>query len=211
MWMSWNRPRDPEPRFAALEELWRNELRCSSRRTSLLFFTVHKAASSFAAHLLEHVATNHSIRVLDYDGYLRNTLPSAADSAYRPTLESVCQSDQVSDSPHLQLQLQWLFRTRGCLYAPIRRPPLLTAMQHLDQFESIVLLRDPRDCLTSLYFSVVYSHQPPKNNVARQQFFEHREQVRRLEIDEFVMAEAPQWLERYLVFCQALQRRASTC
>ena len=144
--------------------------------------------------------------MMDYDGYLRATPPSPADAAYRPTLDSVCQSDEVPDLPGLQSRLQWLFRTHGCLYAPIRRPPLLAAMDHLDEFQSIVLLRDPRDCLTSLYFSVVYSHQPPKNTVARQQFFEHREQVRQLEIDDFVMAEAPQWLERYLVFVQALQR-----
>ena len=86
---------------------------------------------------------------------------------------------------------------------------MLTSLKQLDRFQSIILLRDPRDCLTSLYFSIAYSHRPPENSEARQQFFAQREQVRQREIDEYVLAEAPHWLQRYLQYCEALQRHAN--
>ncbi len=120
--------------------------------------------------------------------------------------EAVYHSDQVTDAGEIQPQLQALFLPQGCLYAPIRRPTLLSALERLDDFKTVILLRDPRDCLTSLYFSIAYSHRPPDNSVARQQFFEHREEVRQREIDEFVLAEAPHWLQRYSQYCQALEQ-----
>ena len=129
----------------------------------------------------------HSITM----GTCRTVGPNADDRALRPTLESIFHSDQAEDTGDLQSKLEILFRPQGCLYAPIRRPTLLTSLKELDRFHSIILLRDPRDCLTSLYFSIAYSHRPPENTEARQQFFAHREEVRQREIDEFVLAEAP--------------------
>ena len=70
MWMSWKKRKGPVSRFAAIEDLWKGALRCSNDHRSLLFFTVHKAASSFAAQLLHRIARDHEICTLDYDGYL---------------------------------------------------------------------------------------------------------------------------------------------
>jgi hypothetical protein len=201
---TWNKQKGPVSRFAAIEELWQDKLRCSSSHQSLLFFTVHKAASSFAAQLLHRIARDHEICTLDYDGYLRAVGPNTADQALRPTLEAIFHSDQADDSDDLQSRLNILFQPQGCLYAPIRRPTLLASLKQLDRFQSIVLLRDPRDCLTSLYFSIAYSHRPPENSEAREQFFAHREEVRQREIDEFVLSEAPHWMQRYTQYCKAL-------
>lgn len=209
MWMSWKKRQGTVSRYAAIEDLWKGALRCPNHHRSLLFFTVHKAASSFAAQLLHRIARDHEICTLDYDGYLRAVGPNADDRALRPTLESIFHSDQADDPGDLQSNLEILFRPQGCLYAPIRRPTLLTSLKQLDRFQSIILLRDPRDCLTSLYFSIAYSHRPPENSEARQQFFAHREEVRQREIDEFVLAEAPHWLQRYSQYCAALQQHAN--
>jgi hypothetical protein len=59
---------------------------------------------------------------------------------------------------------------------------------------TVLLVRDPRDALTSLYFSLAYSHVPPGSSDSLkllQAFDARRERVRVMTIDEFVLQEAP--------------------
>jgi hypothetical protein len=58
---------------------------------------------------------------------------------------------------------------------------------------TILLVRDPRDALTSLYFSVAYSHVPPgtaESPKLLQAFEARRHRARAMAIDDFVLAEA---------------------
>lgn len=57
-----------------------------------------------------------------------------------------------------------------------------------------MLVRDPRDALTSLYYSVAYSHVPPgtaESSRLLESFEARRARALSLAIDEFVMQEAP--------------------
>jgi hypothetical protein len=59
---------------------------------------------------------------------------------------------------------------------------------------TILLVRDPRDALTSFYFSLAYSHAPPgaTDSPALLEAFEaRRDRVRAMTIDDFVLLEAP--------------------
>jgi hypothetical protein len=59
---------------------------------------------------------------------------------------------------------------------------------------TVLLVRDPRDALTSLYFSLAYSHAPPgaKDSAGLLRAFEAgRDRVRGMSIDDFVLWEAP--------------------
>ena len=58
---------------------------------------------------------------------------------------------------------------------------------------TVLLVRDPRDALTSLYFSVAYSHVPPGSSDSLQllrAFEARRARARAMTIDDFVMREA---------------------
>ena len=58
---------------------------------------------------------------------------------------------------------------------------------------TILLVRDPRDMLTSLYFSVAYSHRPPptgSETAVASSFRDRRSAAQSSSIDEYVLAQA---------------------
>ena len=59
---------------------------------------------------------------------------------------------------------------------------------------TVMLVRDPRDALTSLYFSIAYSHRPPgssQGDKLLRKFEARRADAREGSIDAFVLREAP--------------------
>jgi hypothetical protein len=65
---------------------------------------------------------------------------------------------------------------------------------------SILLVRDPRDMLTSLYFSVAHSHRPPGDRIGgemAEQFHKRRQEVSRMGIDAFALANASAIVGQY--------------
>jgi hypothetical protein len=59
---------------------------------------------------------------------------------------------------------------------------------------TVVLVRDPRDALTSYYFSMAYSHVPPGTAESPNlltAFQARRDRARSITIDDFVLSEAP--------------------
>lgn len=194
---------EEDPRQALIA----GRLRPPTDHPSMLFFTVHKAASSFAACLLQRIAAANGICSIDFDNYLFTGAVNQSDSQFprvRPLLAKVFTQDHLDPTPEEEALLRDLFLTRGCLYAAIRRPTLLHCLPRLDKFRAILLLRDPRDCLTSLFFSVAYSHRPPGDEKKQPAFFEYRDQVREMGIDRFVLGHGPEWSARYQKFCAAL-------
>ena len=84
-----------------------------------------------------------------------------------------------------------LFPTRGYMLGGYRSMP----PQHLPRLEEtrkVLLVRDPRDILTSLYFSVAYSHVGPQNESLATNFDANRERAQDTNIDDFVL----EWLPR---------------
>jgi len=97
------------------------------------------------------------------------------------------------------------FGARGCMYGPIRSPRLLNHLPELNRRKVVFLLRDPRDVLTSLYFSVSISHQAPKNPQLQEAFQNRRQKSIAQGIDCFVRKKAPPLLAVYQRYCQLLQ------
>ncbi len=65
---------------------------------------------------------------------------------------------------------------------------------------TILLVRDPRDMLTSLYFSLARSHAPPGKTVGDElaaTFEERRRQTNSMSIDAFALARAPVVIDQY--------------
>jgi hypothetical protein len=99
------------------------------------------------------------------------------------------------------------FRPHGYFYGPIRA--YVPDISDLDAYKIVLMLRDPRDVLTSLYFTTAYNHYIPTYNPAVGRPMEaRRREVKEMTIDEYVLEETESgWLDRYAVYCQALLHR----
>jgi hypothetical protein len=99
------------------------------------------------------------------------------------------------------------FVPRGYLYGPIRT--YVSGITDLDAYKVVLMLRDPRDVLTSLYFTTAYNHYIPTHNPAIGRRMEaRRQEALRMTIDQFVLDEAESsWIDRYTVYCEELLHR----
>jgi len=61
---------------------------------------------------------------------------------------------------------------------------------NVDNVKNILLLRDPRDVLVSLFFSQKFSHILPKKGDSRDSMLKNREMLKKLGLDEFVLGRA---------------------
>lgn len=89
--------------------------------------------------------------------------------------------------------LDQVFRPRGYTYGGFRgfEAPLKLPDYAADR--TVLLVRDPRDMLTSLYFSEAKSHVPPGTGASEtllRQFEARRQRALSMTIDEFVLARA---------------------
>ena len=87
-----------------------------------------------------------------------------------------------------------LAKLSGCI-GPIRRP---IDIANPDQSRIILHLRDPRDVLTSLFFSHCYSHFGFETRA------QEREEWIKAGIDKFVLDKSHDYAERYDAYCNTL-------
>lgn len=85
------------------------------------------------------------------------------------------------------------FQPAGYAFAGFRALPGALALPPYAADRTVLLVRDPRDMLTSLYFSVAQSHKPPGGGVGgglAATFEDRRREAMGMNIDEFVLARA---------------------
>ena len=86
------------------------------------------------------------------------------------------------------------------VYYGIIRGPFGNRLTRLGEFRIIVQLRDPRDCITSAYFSFGKSHKPPEDPVKARAFHERRGLFLSVDIDTMTL----QMVENYRIRMQVL-------
>lgn len=104
---------------------------------SVLLYTVHKAASSFLDQLLRQTCRRYGI-------------PHFSEN-----------NDLFHDEIHEQTWAQFIQSNESgtACFGPIRGTPLQPLIPaKLDRYSVILHLRDPRDVLTSLFYSFAFSH-----------------------------------------------------
>ena len=155
----------------------------------MLFFTVHKCASTYVRKALRHLADEHLDLVpVNFAAFYHNT--TAAD-----TYEQI------------QANADRIFRPMGYLYAPVRHP---VVVPNIDDYRIVIMLRDPRDVLTSLYYSLAISHGLPPNAERKRDFLQMRSEVQQQDIDTFVREYLPLYQERYEGFLRLAQKHNCT-
>jgi hypothetical protein len=143
---------------------------------SVVFFTVHKCASTFTARSVAYLATEKlGLRHINMARYFwRMETGDAYD--------------------HIQERAGGLFHPYGFLYGPLRQP---VDVPEIDRYRTVLMLRDPRDVLTSFYYSITVSHGVPGTRDARDQFLEVRKRWEGSTVDEFVLGWLPEFQKRY--------------
>ncbi len=100
---------------------------------------------------------------------------------------------------------KYCFSREGRIYTGFRHYPLFD--MDLKGVQCVLLVRDPRDMLVSLYFSLTKSHVVP---VFHQKFKQNRTQAAQLELDDFVLQKAPEYLNSFNRYQQLLPAESLT-
>jgi hypothetical protein len=160
----------------------RGELSPRTDRPSVLYFTLHKCASVYLGKKLHKLARKIGLAPLDLDGHF---FDSGRPQAFAP-------------------------RPRGFFYGPIRSydEAYGTTRQwpSLADYKVLVVLRDPRDVLTSLYYSMAYSHAIPRGE-GNEQLVASRREALAVDINDFVRQQADVFARRYRAYFELARRQ----
>lgn len=160
----------------------------SSTEPSGLFFTVHKCASTYVRRALGHLAGHLDLRPVDFASFYYHTTALDTEQAIGANADRI-------------------FRPTGYLYAPLRHA---IAVPNIDAYRVVVMVRDPRDVLTSLYYSLAVSHGLPANAERRRAFLEMRAEIAQEDIDTFVRRWLPPYQDRFEAYLRLVQEHRCT-
>lgn len=150
---------------------------------SVFFFTTHKCASTFTPKILACVAKKRDLKLIDYAKYLWHK-----------------RDDDVF--LYLESDSDRLFRDKGCVFAPLRQWINIEAAKVSDV---IIMLRDPRDVLVSMYYSMAFTHELPGNRKRRKEFLKERDRILSITIDQFVVEKSEHFVFLYQQYFDILQ------
>ncbi len=165
-------------RTQPVHQIINGKFNSKSVHPSILFFTVHKSASMFSSQVIKAVAVVAKLVHIDLEGYYAT------------------KSSLVTEKSYEDIFLNNVFCQQGYFYGPLR---LFRAINKLDAYKVILLLRDPRDVLTSHYFSVRNSHL-----LVSRKYIKRRKIALKKTIDQHVIDHIPRFLNAYETYCDNL-------
>ena len=141
---------------------------------SVLFFSYYRCGSMFLSRALRDLAGANGFQHLDYDSYFAKVNQDESARLFRRDF------------------LEKAFHPHGLYFGTLRRA---YPIPDQEKYRSVVLLRDPRDCLVSHYYSIRESH--TLNNFDN---LRARKEARALEVDEWVLQHAEEYRRDFLDF-----------
>jgi hypothetical protein len=144
---------------------------------SVIWFTAHKCASVYATEILHKLAQDQLMTHVNYEG----DLWAAGQSFMKFFIENNFD----------------VFTITNHIYGPFRQ---YYSIPELEEYKVILMLRDPRDLLTSLYFSTAYSHSIPESQKTKME--SARENAIMKSIDDYVIEQSPWVRETYNLYAK---------
>lgn len=149
----------------------------ANQQPSVLFFTTQKCASRYVSAVLSQLASAHDLVHADYDAYVTVFKVPASKDPFRGAVHTA-------------------FKPHGFYYGPIGT---LRSIPQIDEYKVLLQLRDPRDLLTSLYFSTAYSHA-----VINEKLIRRRDEALQQDIDTFVLNGADEYVRIFTSYLDGL-------
>ena len=166
-------------RFQTEKQLVRGVSLSKSEHSSILFFTTHKCASRYVSRLFSTLTEEVGMVPVDYDAFVTSSKVPLSLHPYK---------DEGT--------LSTAFQSRGYFYGPIGS---YREIPKRKDYRVLLQLRDPRDVLTSLYYSTSFSHALISEKVLRE-----RKAALENSPDEFVLENAGKYLTIYSDYCEKL-------
>ena len=155
-----------------------------SKEPSVVFITMHKAGSVLVNQVLEELLLEAGMPHIDFARY-------AFDSGIK-------EGDYCVSKAHL-------LSTPGYYFGAFRGP-YLDKFDDLSKNRLIIQVRDPRDCIVSLYFSYKYSHSKPGNGILKSIFNSTRKKTRNTDVNKFAMENIGNYDYRMKIISATLDR-----
>ena len=156
---------------------------------SCFAFSLHKAGSSLLTKMLMQYCTLTNISFID--------LPRMIEK-----------NDLDIDQIEIDSVDQPIFESGYCLLGWRHFPPFLRH-HNFSKSKNILLVRDPRDRLVSLYFSMLKSHYVPNKGYIRNILLASRKATEELTIDEFVISYIPEVITQWNRYHEFLDHRTT--
>jgi hypothetical protein len=177
--------------FKVERQLIEGRHHANSPHRSIIHFSVNKAATTFTKNILSRCATENGIVPVNINGYAFNS--------NFPFLDHLTAQEMV--------RYHHIFKASGYLYTVFGG--MVEGIQNLDEFLTVLIVRDPRDALTSEYFAMAYSHEPPRSGDKIASFKELRGFARRVGIDQYAIRESERVRGVYQRYLDLLVTRAN--
>ena len=152
-----------------------------SDRQSVIVFTLHKCASVFIREVFIKLSQESNITHIDFEGYYW------------------LKGEQVPLSSRKINSIQKIFKPYGYCYGPGR---FFYNIPEIEKYKIVLHLRDPRDILTSMYFSWFYSHPLPSSEREKRLILNLREKASETSIDDFVISSTKELKNRFNTYFQ---------
>jgi len=152
-----------------------------SRHRSIIFFTAHKCASVYISRILKALSEDAKMTHIDFSLYFYFTDPSKRELFSNPAF------------------LKNAFKKRGYYYGPYRE---FHNIPDMDEYAVLLVLRDPRDVLTSQYYSIAYSHP-----ITNRKLLLRRREAQQMTVDEYVLRARHRVRRVYETYCSELLGR----
>lgn len=155
----------------------------NSPHSSIFFFSIQKCATQYVGKLLQQLSEETGMVRLRFDGYMVS-MPNGYDF-----------------NPYVDLdRAATIFKPTGHMYSA----GTYRDVPNIDQYHVVLHLRDPRDALTSLYFSTAYSHQ-----IVSEKIIERRAKALEQGIDQYVLEQAVVYQRAYSDYLKKLYGKAN--
>lgn len=173
-------------RFSAEERALRGIFEVRNSAPSVLHFTINKSATQFVKRILESAASHSHMEALNLSSY-------AAWSNEVPYLSDGSQLAEALASR--------AFLPVGQVYSPFGE--FVDGIPRLSEFRILLAIRDPRDVLTSEYYSTAFSHPVPGSD-KRDELLNRRTLALEVGVDRYVLERAPDLAARYKRYQESL-------
>ncbi len=174
-------------RFPIEGQLLNGAHRSSNSHPSIIHFSVSRSATQSTKGILSRCAKENGMTPAHLNGY--------AEAKGMPFFDRLSANQMET--------YKQVFKPKGYIYSVFGG--FVRGIPELERYLIILMIRDPRDSLTSLYYSNAFTHSLPIGRTNEPAFLANRNRVRKMSVDDFVLSEKDQYCEKYRVYMKELE------